>query len=285
MKDLDLKVAASQFPVTADIRRNAKFIKRHIRIAATKKADAILFPEGALPGYGRSKISFKNYDWDMLREYSAEVFETAREHKIWVLLGSAHYVGGRSRPTNCVYAVSPEGKIVDRYDKSMLIGHEHKRYSAGNHPVVIEINGWKCGIAVCFDSHFPELFNRYRLMGAKIVFLAMNGSGVEKITPHIKLLSELIPAQTRTRAMGNRMWIVLANSSTEHSVAPAMVFRPDGIYRAIRPNRPGLICHQFPDEDLGMLYNDKPMKLSDDEPYTNGKVSKAPRAKDRQSLP
>jgi predicted amidohydrolase len=284
-KPTRMKVASSQFPVTSDIGLNAKYIARHIRTAAARGTDAILFPEGALSGYGRSRMSFEGYDWGRLRGATEGIVEVARECRIWVFVGSAHFLSPTERPTNSLYIISPKGEVVDRYDKSMLIGHEFERYSGGSHPVMLDLHGWKCGFAICYDSHFPEIFSRYRQLGVQILFLSMNCAGAEELSPHVKLLSELAPAQFRTRATDNRMWIVVSNSSAAHSCAPAMVVRPDGSVQAMRRNRAGLLYHEFPDENIGMLYNNKMMKLPKNEVFHNGIPSSHARALNRQSLP
>ena len=280
-----LRISTSQFPVTGDIKQNAKYLSRHIQLAASQSANAILFPEGALSGYGRHTMSFSGYDWGQLRRSTQTIVELARECKIWVLLGSAHFLSSTAPPTNCLYIISPTGEFADRYDKSMLIGHEFERYSGGNHPVVLNLGGWKCGFAICYDSHFPELFARYRQMGVQILFLAMNCAGVKEVTPHVKLLSKLALAQFRTRATDNRMWIVVSNSSAIHSCAPAMIVRPDGSIRKKQLGCAGLLYHDFPDEQLGMLYNDKMMLLSEEEVFHNGTPSNHLRILNRQSLP
>jgi hypothetical protein len=81
------------------------------------------------------------------------------------------------------------------------------------------------------------------------------------------------------------MWIAVANSSSPHSCAPAMIVRPDGSIRTARRNQAGMICHKMPDNDLGMLYNDKMMKLSEEEVFHNGNISSHPRILNRQSRP
>ena len=43
----------------------------------------------------------------------------AKQFNVWVILGSAHYIDKGVMPTNCLI-ISNKGKIVDRYDKSML---------------------------------------------------------------------------------------------------------------------------------------------------------------------
>lgn len=47
---IQLRVAAAQFPVTADIGRNLRFIRRQVRLAAGRGAQVVHFPKGALSG-------------------------------------------------------------------------------------------------------------------------------------------------------------------------------------------------------------------------------------------
>ncbi|MDK1032734.1 MAG: nitrilase-related carbon-nitrogen hydrolase [Planctomycetia bacterium] len=51
MRRGSLKVATCQFPVSGDVRRNAGYIQRLIRKAASRKADVVHFCEAALTGY------------------------------------------------------------------------------------------------------------------------------------------------------------------------------------------------------------------------------------------
>ena len=68
-----------------------------------------------------------------LRAETNEIMSLAKENNIWVVLGSAHYISENEAPLNCLYIISSEGKIVDRYDKSMLTNGDLKYYTPGNH--------------------------------------------------------------------------------------------------------------------------------------------------------
>jgi hypothetical protein len=86
-----LKVATCQFPVSGDVAENAKYIKDWITKAAANKADIVHFSEAALSGYAGADVpDFDNYDWDKLRFHTQEIVSLAKEHSIWVVLGSAH---------------------------------------------------------------------------------------------------------------------------------------------------------------------------------------------------
>src|SRR5690348_16649122 len=64
-----LHVATCQFPVSADIEANLRFVKRQMTVAASRGARAAHFPEGALSGYaGTDFASFDGFGWDRLAE-------------------------------------------------------------------------------------------------------------------------------------------------------------------------------------------------------------------------
>jgi predicted amidohydrolase len=108
-----LKVATCQFPVSGEIKSNANYIKRFIKEAAQNKSDIVHFSEAALSGYPPKDVpSFESLNWDDLRTQTHSIMSLARKHKIWVVLGSAHYISENEKPLNCLYIISDKGKQV-----------------------------------------------------------------------------------------------------------------------------------------------------------------------------
>ena len=283
-----LKVATCQFPVTGEIRNNAGYIKEFIKEAALNNADIVHFSEAALSGYPPGDIpSFKDYDWQELRRETHEIMSLARENNIWVVLGSAHYLGDGEKPLNCLYIISNEGMIVGRYDKSMLTGGDADYYSAGNHIEVVELKGYKLGFLICYDSCYPEMYNIYRHRGVKLMFHSFYNAHHGGKT----ILDEIIPAEIRVRASDNAMWVIANNSTGHYSSWPACIARPDGSLESLERGVPGILYREFPDEEKSgsfrsWLHNFKRMRLPDDEIYqVFGKPSNHPRALDTKSLP
>ena len=282
-----LKVATCQFPVSGDIGANAGYIKRFIQEAAHNKADLVHFSEAALTGYPPKDVpSFQDFDWDALRAETRVIMALAKKHNIWVVLGSAHYISENEKPLNCLYVISDEGKIVDRYDKSMLTGGDSRFYTCGDHTVVIELNGFKLGLLICYDSCFPEMYNVYRHKGVTIMLHSFYNAHHKGKT----ILDEIIPAEIRVRASDNLMWVVASNSSGHYSSWPTCIARPDGSLESLEREVPGILYREFPDADRtrdfpSWTHNNKTMKLPADEIYCNGVPSKHPRALNRQSLP
>ncbi len=281
------KVAATQFPVSGDISANADWIKKFIVEAAQNNADIVQFCETALSGYANMDFkSFDNFNWKKLRTATFEIMELAKKHKIWVVLGSTHYISEDEKPTNCLYIISDEGKIVDRYDKSICTRSDLKAYTPGNHRVVLDLKGYKCGFLICYDSCYPEMYNYYRHQGVKIMFNSFYNANHKG--PNI--LDEYVPATISVRAADNRMWVIASNSSAHYSCWPSRIARPDSSFEALQRHVPGILYRQFPDSETtdknrSWTHNDKMMKIARNEVYTNGTPSKHPRATNRQSLP
>jgi len=284
----NFKVATCQFPVSGDIKSNAGYIKKFIKEAALNKADIVHFSEAGLTGYPPADIpSFENFDWEELRKETYDIITLAKEYSIWVILGTAHYISAKEKPLNSLYIISNEGKIVDRYDKSMLTEGDSSFYSAGNHLPVIELKGYKLGFLICYDSCYPEMYNVYRHKGVKIIFHSFYNAHHEEKT----ILDEIIPAEIRVRASDNIMWVIANNSSGHYSSWPACIARPDGSLESLERGVPGILYRQFPDQEISgkfqsWLHNYKLMKLPEDEIYqVFGTVSTHPRALDTKSLP
>lgn len=282
-----LRVATCQFPVTGDLQTNSAYIQEYIIEAADNQANIVHFSEASLSGYPPADIpSFENYDWEALRAETSEIMSLAQEKKIWVILGSAHFLDENEKPMNCLYIISDEGKIVGRYDKSMLTKGDANYYTAGNHIEVIELKGYKIGFLICYDSCYPEMYNIYRHKGVKIMFHSFYNAHHDGKT----ILDEVIQAEIRVRASDNRMWVIANNSTGFYSSWPACIARPDGSLESLERGVPGLLYRDFPDSEVSdrfksWLHNYKMMKLPEDEVYQIfGEPSNHPRVLDTKSL-
>jgi len=118
-----ITVATCQFPVDAEIRRNAEYVYRQMRMAKSRGARVAHFPECALSGYAGTDLgSFKEFDWRLLQECTSAVLALARELRLWVVLGSTHRLTGRHKPHDSLYVITDRGELLDRYDKMFCTG-------------------------------------------------------------------------------------------------------------------------------------------------------------------
>lgn len=256
-----VRVATCQFPVSAEIEANLGHLRRQLGEAADAGAHVAHFPEGALSGYAGTDFgSFASFGWDQLRQATAQVLDSARDLRIWVVLGSAHRLTGDHKPHNSLYIISDSGRIVDRYDKRFCGGTDLDHYSPGDHASTWTINGVRCGALICYDYRFPELYREYKRLRADLVFHSFHAgnASAERITaigaaigPELAPLNPAatftypgitMPAAMTTAAASNYVWISCPNSSAPESCWPAFMVRADGVtVGRLHRNEPGVL--------------------------------------------
>jgi predicted amidohydrolase len=280
-----LRIATCQFPVSGSPAENAKFVRDFMRKAAAEGANLLHTSEASLSGYaGTDFQSFEKYDWDALRKETTGLRALAKDLKMWLVLGSAHFLDEHTKPSNCLYLIDPEGKIADRYDKCFCTGGDQKHYSAGNRLVTRDILGVKIGLAICYDICWPQVYIAYRDLGVTVMVHSFYNARAKGKN----CLDTLNVYQVPTRCADNRLWAVANNSSQPYSHWGSFIARPDAtIAKQLEINRPGMLVHDFPDtlSEGGWYHNFKPMGKRDDEIMTWGTPSKHPRQRDGQSEP
>jgi deaminated glutathione amidase len=242
-------IASCQFPVSSHISENYEWIKTQIIEAKLKKADIVHFPECALTGYPGKDITLDNFDWKLLNEKTDSVLNLAKQLKIWVVLGSIHKLSDGVKPHNSLYVINSEGEIVDRYDKRFLTKVDLKNFSPGNHFVNFDLNGVNCGLLICYDICFPELYREYRKLNTDLIFHSFYNAHkkIGDIHPII------MPIISQARAATNNFYISLTNSSAAESW-PCHLITPDGlIQNKLATNIPGILISTV---DLSNKYND-----------------------------
>ena len=260
-----LKVASCQFPISADIISNYGFIKAQMIEAKLKKADVVHFPECALSGYpGTDMMTMEGFDWALLHRMSDSVMATARKLKLWVILGSLHQLSGDNKPHNCLYVINPDGVLTDRYDKRFCTSTDLQYCSPGDHFVTFSINGVKCGLLICYDIRFPELYREYRKLGCDLLFQSFYNAraGIGSIHPYI------MPVSAQAHAATNYFYMSLTNSSATESW-PCHFITPDGLIQNKLPfNIPGVLISEV---DIVEKYYDASREYRTD--AMNGKLN------------
>ena len=249
---MGLRVATCQFPVSADIGRNLRYITRQLREAGNRGARVAHFPEASLSGYaGVDFASHNGFDWALLEDSARAVFALAGELGMWVVLGSAHRLTGDHKPRNSLYIVDDHGRLVDRYDKRFCAGSasaddgDLAHYSSGDHFTEFTIDGVRCGALICHDYRYPELYREYKRLGVDLVFHSFHagGLGAERFAAmrayvgeplHGINLGTTLPGITQPATMiaaagANHVWISCPNSSAVRSCWPSFMVRADGV--------------------------------------------------------
>jgi deaminated glutathione amidase len=243
----NIRVATSQFPVSLDIARNAKYMVRLAMKAARAEAVVVHFAETALSGYGRSDFTPMNTgNWQILEDATTKITNLASRLGLWVVFGSCRKVEGKAKPANCVYVVSSDGKVLI-YDKQMLTSSELEWCEPGTGNLVVDIQGVRCGFLICYEACFPKLWQSYENDNVRLIFHSTYNIS-RKPRP---LLQELTLAQVRTRATDHGLWISQSTSSSKQSFSTALVARPDGSVSKMPKHTTGILLEDCSIETLG----------------------------------
>lgn len=173
------RIAIFQSTTGIDSSENASLLKDSIAKAAANGAEMLFTPEmsGLLDrDSARASKSLREEEQD---EVLAACREAAREHHIWLHLGSLAVLVDDGKIANRGFVIDRQGAIRARYDKMHLFDvdlptgeswRESNVYSAGKGAVLV--NGTpvgKLGLTICYDLRFPSLFARLAEADADLI--------------------------------------------------------------------------------------------------------------------
>ena len=130
--------------------------------------------------------------------------EIAKKYKTNIIGGSFIRLDKDSKKYyNSCPVINREGQLVAIYDKNHLFSYygdnEGECITKGSNPVMIELDGIKIGLTICYDIRFPEIYRAYRKAGADIL-VNMAAWGKTKKIPW--------DSMTTSRAVENQSYMV-----------------------------------------------------------------------------
>ncbi len=187
--------------VEANIKKVEDLIKRDI-----KNTDIIVLPEvwtcGWSPAHFRETAE-NIADSKTLNFLSA----AAKKYNCWITGGSfitednGHYF-------NTCPVINRKGELAATYSKNHLFSYygcgEGDFVEPGDSPVMVDIEGVKTGLTICYDIRFPEIYRAYRKAGADL-FINCAAWGLKKPVPW--------ECMTRSRAVENQTFMVALTQS------------------------------------------------------------------------
>ena len=209
-----------------------------------------IFQKSAWVDAGLEFKTFRGYNWDLLRQCTLNIMDLAGKLRLWLILGSNHRLTGSHKPHNSLYVISDRGKIVNRYDKMFCTGDsgetrdDLKHYASGSKFVVVTIKGIKCGLLICHDFRYPELYREYKKLGVQLVFHSYHNGHIStaKLKKELNIWGIIVPPTMQAAAASNYVWISTNNTSRHESCYGSFVVRPDGILTGKLPrNKAGVL--------------------------------------------
>ncbi|WP_152648056.1 NAD+ synthase [Demequina sediminicola] len=187
-----LRIALAQVNAcVGDIAGNSRLVQATCREAHTRGAELVLFPEMVITGYPIEDLALRA----SFQRASAAAVTTLAEDLAAAGLGDLHVIVGslgtdsEGRPLNEA-AVLNGGVVTHRYAKHHLPNYgvfdERRIFGTGNEPCVVDVNGFRVGVAVCEDI-WVDGGPVSQYADADIDVLAvLNGSPFEEGKGHIR---------------------------------------------------------------------------------------------------
>lgn len=145
----------------------AELIDKNIK----KGTDIVVLPEVWTVGWKPS--IFKDYAETIENSETIEFLsEIAQKYKVNVIGGS--FIAKKDgKYYNCCPVINRNGELIATYNKMHLFSYygcdEGKYIDSGINPVLIDIDGVKIGLTICYDIRFPEIYRAYRKAGADLL--------------------------------------------------------------------------------------------------------------------
>ena len=292
-----LTVATCQFPITADVKANVRHIRRQIGQASAQGAHIAHFPENAVTGNLKFNLngdgtppkkdwrdSWRICDWNLIRTETESIQQACRDHGIGAVVGSSHSFDIEQRPTNCVYVFDASGNIVDRYDKRRCSQSDLSNHTPGTRPIVFKINGVICGVTICLEWSFPDLFDSYARSGVELLFHSAFSAGHSQDTIHAHTIPQVMQGYSFT----SNIFISISNASNPRQNFPSFWVRRSGRAGAkCRRNSTGILTSTIMDEpEKDELYRSigEFRQACRDGSFYKAHVSSDPHLDERQTL-
>lgn len=150
--------------------------ERHVEEALQlfPETDVLLFPELSLSGFVVD-ADVETVAQDIKGPGVSAVLDMAKRHNVAIISGIIERVQG-DKPANTMFVASRHGELLATYRKNHLFteSEEPNLYCRGGELTTFELQGWKCGLSICFDIRFPRLFEAYKKAGVECLFSGFN---------------------------------------------------------------------------------------------------------------
>jgi predicted amidohydrolase len=160
----EMKVALAQLsPALRNTAENVRTVREVL--AEHGDADLVVFPELFLSSYTVNGLDELALDLDGPEVES--VAQAARENSATVIFGAPERIAAGI--ANSAICVDQSGDVVGSYRKTHLFGDERTAFVAGDELLIVDIDGLKVGLMICFDVEFPEVARALARAGAELL--------------------------------------------------------------------------------------------------------------------
>ena len=196
IKLLAIQLGSEIGDIAANVSKAEKLLNESLE---TYSADFVILPEVWTCGWDCA--FFPECSEEVSHSVSLKMLQSkARQFSVNIIGGSfiEKYTDGSLRNTCPV--INRNGDLVASYEKNHLYSYygcaEGNYITSGKNPVMVELDGVKIGLSICYDIRFPELYRAYRKAGADILVNVAAWGAEKKIPWDVMTTSRAVENQT-----------------------------------------------------------------------------------------
>ncbi|AOW09610.1 nitrilase family protein [Flavobacterium gilvum] len=230
-----IKISTAQFEnKSGDKAYNLSIIEKLSQKASSEGSNIIAFHECSITGYTFARNLSKEQMLDLAEfiptgESVLKLTEIAKKYDIAILAGL--FEKDENDNLFKAYVCVDKNGVVAKYRK--LHPFINPNLTPGNNYCVFELNGWKCGILICYDNNIIENVRATTLLGADIIFMPhvtmctpSTRPGAGFVDPKLWANREVDPTSLRLEfdGMKGRDWLMKWLPSRAYDNAVYVVF-------------------------------------------------------------
>ncbi len=261
-----MRLGICQIKTRADKRETLDCAEEMLRYAAGQGAELLILPEMFQCPYHVSY--FRDYAENARDGITLKrLAKLARDCSVYIIGGSIPEEDD-GRIYNTSFSFDPQGEIIGRHRKVHLFDidvpggitfRESDVLTAGDDVTVIDTRFGKIGVAICFDTRFPELMRCMALRGAKLI-VAPSAYNMTTGPAHWEITA-------RMRALDNQLFFAFASTARDmdfsyHAYGHSMVVNPWGDIVASLDEKPGVLIADIDLNDIERYRTELPIMRS-----------------------
>lgn len=207
MAKKEVKISMLQMSsIIGEVEANINKVKDLLEYRLPSDSDVLVLPEVWTVGWDCAsfRASAQTLEEGSVHDFLSYI---AKKNSINIIGGSYITIkDGKYYNTCPVYDRS--GNLIAAYSKNHLYSYygcdEDKYVSAGDSPVMVELDDVKFGLTICYDIRFPEIYRAYMKAGADVL-INCAAWGFKKAVPW--------EIMTKSRAVENQCYMVALTQS------------------------------------------------------------------------
>lgn len=218
-----MRVAVIQLNSGSDLAQNLNRVEHFLQEAVEQGAALAVLPENFAFMGGHDEEKRRLAESESESALLAFLASQAANKQIAIIGGSLLLKGSKGGVRNCSPVYSASGEQLALYDKIHLfdMDYQGEKYSesalveAGSCPELVELNGWRIGLSICYDLRFPELYRQHVDRGCRLLcnvaaFTATTGAAHWSVLLRARAIENqcymIASAQWGNHAGGRKTW-------------------------------------------------------------------------------